>query len=91
MTVLDGRNGMPSFGMPVNGHMEFFSVYLSDQKIADLVNYVRGHFGDKSKEKVTVSQKASLPHLEAALSHGIFIDAIRPRRSGCYPVTCSRR
>jgi mono/diheme cytochrome c family protein len=66
MTVLDGRNGMPSFGVAVNGQMEFFSAYLSDPEIADLVNYVRGHFGDKSKGKVTVSQKASLPHPGAA-------------------------
>jgi hypothetical protein len=29
-------------------------------------DYVRGHFGDKSKGKVTVSQKASLPDPGAA-------------------------
>jgi mono/diheme cytochrome c family protein len=65
-TVLDGRNGMPPFGVPVNGQMEIFSAYLTDQEVADVVNYVRGHFGNKSKEKVTAGQIAGLPHPGAA-------------------------
>jgi mono/diheme cytochrome c family protein len=62
MTVLGGRNGMPPFGVPADGQMEVFAAYLSDQQIADVVNYVRGHFGNKYKEKVTASQIAALPH-----------------------------
>jgi hypothetical protein len=33
-----------------------------------VVNYVRGHFGNKYKDKVTVSQIAGLPHPGAVTS-----------------------
>jgi mono/diheme cytochrome c family protein len=62
MTVLGGRNGMPPFGVPADGQLEIFAAYLSDEQIADVVNYVRAHFGNKYKDKVTASQVASLPH-----------------------------
>ena len=63
MTVVRGRNGMPPFGVPADGQMDGFgAAYLSDEQIADVVNYVRGHFGNKYKDKVTAGQVASLPH-----------------------------
>lgn len=69
MTVVSGRNGMPSFGVPADGQMDGFgAAYLSDEQIADVVNYVRGHFGNKYKDKVTASQIASLPHPGAIAS-----------------------
>jgi mono/diheme cytochrome c family protein len=61
-TVLGGRNGMPSFGQQSNGEEVFGAATLSDQQIADVVNYVRSHFGNTYKDKVTVSQVAALPH-----------------------------
>jgi cytochrome c5 len=39
--VLKGQKAMPFFGMQ-----------LDDQQIADVVNYVRTHFGNKYKDKV---------------------------------------
>ena len=68
MTVVGGRNGMPPFGVPADGQMEIFAAYLSDEQIADVVNYVRGHFGNKYKDKVTATQIASLPHPGAVSS-----------------------
>ena len=63
MTVLSGRNGMPSFGEPAHQDpTNFGAVHLSDQNIAEVVNYVRSHFGNKYKDKVTTSQVAKLPH-----------------------------
>ena len=63
MTVLSGRNGMPSFGEPAHRDPGAFgAVHLSDQKVAEVVNYVRSHFGNKYKDKVTASQVAKLPH-----------------------------
>lgn len=63
MTVLGGRNGMPAFGDPAHHDpTNFGAVHLSDQKIAEVVNYVRSHFGNKYKDKVTASQVAKLPH-----------------------------
>jgi mono/diheme cytochrome c family protein len=62
LTVLRGRNGMPSFGDPAGGEMAPFVAHLSDQQIADVVNYIRGHFGNTYKDRVTASQVAGLPH-----------------------------
>ena len=39
--VLKGQKAMPFFGMQLN-----------DQQIADVVNYVRSHFGNKYRDKV---------------------------------------
>jgi len=39
--VLKGQKAMP-----------FFALQLNDQQIADVVNYVRTHFGNKYKDKV---------------------------------------
>lgn len=39
--VLKGQKAMP-----------FFGIQLNDQQIADVVNYVRTHFGNKYKDKV---------------------------------------
>jgi mono/diheme cytochrome c family protein len=40
--VVHGQKAMPPFGGSLN-----------DQQIADVVNYVRGHFGNSYKDKVT--------------------------------------
>lgn len=65
-TVLGGRNGMPSFGVPSDGQADRFAVQLNDQQIADVVNYVRSHFGNTYKDEVTAAQVAKLPHPAAA-------------------------
>jgi len=40
--VLNGLQGMPGFGM-----------YLDDEQVAAVVNYVRTHFGNDYKDKIT--------------------------------------
>jgi mono/diheme cytochrome c family protein len=40
--LLNGMNGMPPVGR-----------MMTDQQVADVVNYVRTHFGNKYKDKVT--------------------------------------
>ena len=63
LTVLSGRNGMPAFGEPAHQDpTNFGAVHLSDQNIAEVINYVRSHFGNKYKDKVTANQVAKLPH-----------------------------
>jgi mono/diheme cytochrome c family protein len=63
MTVLGGRNGMPAFGQPARvDPSNFGSVHLSDEKVAEVINYVRSHFGNKYKDKVSAAQVAKLPH-----------------------------
>jgi mono/diheme cytochrome c family protein len=60
ITVLQGKNGMLPFGLPAQNEMR--SVHLSDAQVADVVNYVRSHFGNKYKDHVTPAQIATLPH-----------------------------
>jgi len=66
ITVLNGKHGMPAFGLPQNQVMETRSVHLSDAQVADVVNYVRNNFGNNFKSKVTAQQVAKMPHPGAA-------------------------
>ena len=68
VTVLGGRNGMPPFGVPSDGPPDRYAVQLNDQQIADVVNYVRSHFGNTFKDKATAAQVARLPHPTLAAS-----------------------
>jgi mono/diheme cytochrome c family protein len=65
LTVLNGRNGMPPFGRPAG--VDSPVAHLSDAQIADVVNYVRGHFDNTFKSTVTAQQVAALPHPAAEL------------------------
>jgi len=67
LTVLDGRNGMPPFGYPEGQGMQSGPAHLTDAQIADVVNYVRSHFGNAYKAEVTAKQIAALPHPAAEL------------------------
>jgi mono/diheme cytochrome c family protein len=63
LTVLNGKNGMPGFGVtPQHFEFPFGAVHLSDAQVAEVVNYVRSHFGNTYKDKVTAAQVAALPH-----------------------------
>jgi mono/diheme cytochrome c family protein len=63
LTVLNGKNGMPGFGVtPQHFEFPFGAVHLSDAQVAEVVNYVRSHFGNKYKDTVTAGQVAALPH-----------------------------
>ena len=67
LTVLNGRNGMPPFGYPGGEAARSGAPHLSDAQIADVVNYVRGHFGNAYKPEVTAKQISLLPHPAAEL------------------------
>jgi mono/diheme cytochrome c family protein len=67
LTVLDGRNGMPPFGYPAGHGMNAGPPHLSDAQIADVVNYVRSHFGNAYKADVTPEKIQALPHPAAEL------------------------
>jgi mono/diheme cytochrome c family protein len=51
---------MPAFG--AGDQAMFGAPHLSDAQIADVVNYVRSHFGNHWKDKATPAQVAALPH-----------------------------
>lgn len=60
LTVIGGRNGMPPFGLPAQQSGELRSTPLNDAQIAAVVNYVRGHFGNHFRGRVTLKQVAAL-------------------------------
>jgi mono/diheme cytochrome c family protein len=60
--VLKGRNGMPAFGMPTGGRPEHGVPVLNDAQVAEIVNYVRTHFGNEYREKITAAEVAKLQH-----------------------------
>jgi mono/diheme cytochrome c family protein len=62
LTVLGGRKGMPAFSAAADQVWDGPTVHLSDAQVAEVVNYVRGHFGNAYKDRVTASQVANLPH-----------------------------
>jgi mono/diheme cytochrome c family protein len=67
LTVLDGRRGMPPFGIPAARGTDSGPPHLSDAQIAAVVNYVRSHFGNAYKADVTAAQVSALPHPAAEL------------------------
>lgn len=62
ITVLNGRNGMPPFGLPPAAAAQARAIQLSDAQVAEVVNYVRSHFGNRYRGTVTERQVAALPH-----------------------------
>jgi mono/diheme cytochrome c family protein len=62
LTVLNGRNGMPPFGLPQAANAQVRALQLSDAQVAEVVNYVRGHFDNRHKPTVTAQQVAALRH-----------------------------
>jgi mono/diheme cytochrome c family protein len=62
LTVLNGKNGMPAFGLPNRQMLETRSAHLSDAQVAAVVNYVRSHFGNQSKTAATADQIEGLPY-----------------------------
>jgi mono/diheme cytochrome c family protein len=60
LTVMGGKNGMPAFGLGPMEAGEALSTSLSDAQIADVVNYIRSHFGNRFRERVTAAQVAAL-------------------------------
>ena len=62
LTILNGRNGMPPFGLPADQAQQTRAVQLSDAQVAEVVNYVRSHFDNTFKPSVTAKDVAALPH-----------------------------
>jgi mono/diheme cytochrome c family protein len=67
--VLNGRNGMPPFGHaqtrnPSNdtSARAAESMLLSDAQIAEIVNYIRSHFGNHYPERLTAAQVTAMRH-----------------------------
>ena len=60
LTLLRGRRNMPAFGAK---HAIGFGgppASLTEEQIAAVVNYVRSHFGNRYKDKITAAEVAAL-------------------------------
>jgi mono/diheme cytochrome c family protein len=62
VTILLGRRGMPAFGKPADPSFNFGEVHISDADIAEVVNFVRSHFGNQYSDKMTAAKIESMPH-----------------------------
>jgi mono/diheme cytochrome c family protein len=62
VTVLLGKRGMPAFGKPADPSFNFGEVHISDADIAEVVNFVRSHFGNQYQDKIAASKIESMPH-----------------------------
>ncbi len=62
VTVLLGRRAMPALGKPFDPSVNFGEVHISDADIAEVVNFVRSHFGNQYTDKITTAKIESLPH-----------------------------
>jgi mono/diheme cytochrome c family protein len=60
LTVIRGRNGMPGLSVSAPEGMEIMNPRLSDAQVAEVVNYVRSHFGNHYRDAVTAAQVAQL-------------------------------
>ena len=60
--VLNGRNGMPSFGHSQRRNPINDLTLLSDAQVAEVVNYIRSHFGNQFPERLTAAGVAALRH-----------------------------
>lgn len=59
-TILNGRRNMPSFRHDENFEFFFGPTWLTDAQVANVVNYVRTHFGNRFEGEITPAEVAAL-------------------------------
>ena len=61
LTILNGRRNMPAFA---RGDQQFYfpPTWLTDQQVANVVNYIRTSFGNDYRDPITAAEvKAMQP------------------------------
>lgn len=59
-TILNGRRNMPSFRHDEDFEFFFGPTWLTDTQVANVVNYVRTHFGNRFEGEITPAEVAAL-------------------------------
>jgi mono/diheme cytochrome c family protein len=59
-TILNGRRNMPSFKYDADFEFFFGPTWLTDTQVANVVNYVRTHFGNRFEGPITPADVAAL-------------------------------
>ena len=68
--ILFGRHDMPSFVERPPDRRNFFKdTMLTDEQIADVVNYVRSHFGNHYSDRITAADVAAMHPQNVAATH----------------------
>lgn len=60
VTILGGRRNMPSFAKPRQNDFYFSTVWLTDTQVANVINYIRGNFGNAYRDPITAADVATL-------------------------------
>jgi mono/diheme cytochrome c family protein len=61
LTILHGRRNMPSFAEVEDSGIEFWlRVTLNDEQVANVVNYIRSHFGNAHGDTLTAADVQAL-------------------------------
>jgi mono/diheme cytochrome c family protein len=59
--ILFGRHDMPSFVVKASNRSSFFEdATLTDEQIADVINYVRTHFGNRYTNGITAAEVTAM-------------------------------
>lgn len=59
--ILFGRHDMPSFVVRASTHRSFFEdATLTDEQVAEVINYVRTHFGNHYSNNITADEVAAM-------------------------------
>ncbi|MEZ5461011.1 cytochrome c [Dokdonella sp.] len=60
VTVLNGRRNMPAFKPVENFEFFFGPTSLNDEQVANVVNYIRTHFGNQFDDPISAADVAAL-------------------------------
>lgn len=68
--ILFGRHDMPSFVVRKTTHRSFFEdATLTDEQVAEVINYVRTHFGNHYTNSITAAEVAAMHPQTVAAKH----------------------
>ena len=59
-TILNGRSNMPSFAEPANWPFWYAPTWLTDTQVANVINYIRSHFGNAYTDAITPEKVKAL-------------------------------
>jgi mono/diheme cytochrome c family protein len=60
VTILNGRRNMPAFARPQRNDNFFGPTWLSDEQIANVINYIRTGFGNDYRDPISAADVRAL-------------------------------
>lgn len=58
--ILHGRRNMPAFARPAQQDFWFEPTWLSDEQVANVINYIRSHFGNDYRDPISAAEVRAL-------------------------------